>query len=382
MSKKVYVRAAVETGASTGVATTVLALLSASALASFGLVTAGHLAPSPIERARPGAEATLLEPPASVVVTPKTVAGPRSTGPTKRPSTHSSSGAVVALPVAAIPALLPTPSFSAATPTPSATGSGDAAAAPEPPAPGPGSPPAVAESPVVAQPPAVPVPPVVVTHPTVPTFTTPPIQVSADTSGHHGHKAKKANKAKQRKNETSQGRGPDRGHDPRGNRADHRRPGAPGGVAVTARAQPADPGQKSGATNGRSKRRAPRTHEQHASPRRHTSKHEQTKASARASRPATNHGNQVSSNRVSKNSGSKNPRSKNPGSNKPVGRTAGNGPGNGRAQSNDAGQAKGPGNAQSPGTGAGNDNGLGNSGQGSGQGNGQGHSQGNGHTGH
>ncbi|MGZ4639968.1 MAG: hypothetical protein ACXV2J_13025, partial [Actinomycetes bacterium] len=368
MSKKVYVRAAVETGASTGVATTVLALLSASALASFGLVTAGHLAPSPIERARPGAEATLLEPPASVVITPRTVTGPGSTGPTKRPGTRSRSGPVVALPVAAIPALLPTPSFSAATPTPSTTGSGDAVAAQEPPAPGPGSPPAVAEPPVVALPPVVPVPPVVVTRPTVPTFTTPPIQISADASGHHGHKAKKAKKAKKRKNETSQGRGPDRGHDPRGSRADHQRPGKPGGVAVTARAQPVDPGHKSAATSGCSKRRAPRAHDQHASPRRHTSEHAQTKDSARpagrtngvarTSRPASKHGDhgaarvgrprsapaagaavdrgqhpghadrsRGSSNRVSKNPGNRNPGSKNPG-NKPVGRTAGNGPGN------------------------------------------------------
>lgn len=59
-------RAAAETGGSTGAATVVLALLSAGALAGLGMVGAGQLTPSPPRQ--PPAGAQVVEPPASVVV--------------------------------------------------------------------------------------------------------------------------------------------------------------------------------------------------------------------------------------------------------------------------------------------------------------------------
>src|SRR3954471_4590587 len=72
-------RTVVEAGGATGTATVVLALLSAGALAALGVVGAGELSPADPPQASRGSSALLLEPPASVTVTPPATA-PRRTG--------------------------------------------------------------------------------------------------------------------------------------------------------------------------------------------------------------------------------------------------------------------------------------------------------------
>jgi hypothetical protein len=70
MDKHRGARAVADAGGATGLATVVLAMLSASALAAFGLVGASQLAPP--ESPRPtGAQARPLAPPVSVHVTPR-----------------------------------------------------------------------------------------------------------------------------------------------------------------------------------------------------------------------------------------------------------------------------------------------------------------------
>ena len=113
-------RAAAETGGSTGAATVVLALLSAGALAGLGMVGAGQLTPSPPRQ--PPAGAQVVEPPASVVVSlprpspePTTPVAPSVPTPrqivtvTVRPTVAAppSPSAPAPAPTAAPPSILP-----------------------------------------------------------------------------------------------------------------------------------------------------------------------------------------------------------------------------------------------------------------------------------
>lgn len=107
-------RAAAETGGSTGAATVVLALLSAGALAGLGMVGAGQLTPSPPRQ--PPAGAQVVEPPASVVVTlprpspgPTTPVAPPTSAPTPRQTVTVTVGPTVTAP--------PSPSAPAPAPT-------------------------------------------------------------------------------------------------------------------------------------------------------------------------------------------------------------------------------------------------------------------------
>lgn len=103
MKKQVRDRTALDAGASTGVATTVLALLSASALASFGLVTANQLTPNSAERSRAGGAGSSLQPPANVVITPRTDTGAGATGGGPGSGTGNGPGSIPGLPALPLP---------------------------------------------------------------------------------------------------------------------------------------------------------------------------------------------------------------------------------------------------------------------------------------
>jgi hypothetical protein len=188
MRKRVGAHAAVETGASTGVATTVLALLSASALASFGLVSANELAPSPVDRARAGSESAPLQPPASVVITP-----PPSTVNAGDPARTDSGGTrpgVGILVLPASPALQPSPAPSGSD---GAVGRPAAADVPAPsPAVAPDIPPvpgiAPGPGPVVVALPEVTVPTSEVATPSGALFSTQPVEVTASPTKVRGTK--------------------------------------------------------------------------------------------------------------------------------------------------------------------------------------------------
>lgn len=111
-------RAAAETGGSTGAATVVLALLSAGALAGLGMVGAGQLTPSPPRQ--PPAGAQVVEPPASVVVSlPRPSPGPTTpvVPPTSAPTPSQTVGVTVTVTVRPTVAAPPSPSAPAPAPT-------------------------------------------------------------------------------------------------------------------------------------------------------------------------------------------------------------------------------------------------------------------------
>lgn len=110
MTRHGATRAVADAGGSTGLATVVLALLSAGALAGLGMVGASQLTPSVPDQPRATAQA--VEPPASVVVvTPRRTPGPAPAGattPTPTPA-HSVQG------------VLPSPAVTTTPPSPSHT---------------------------------------------------------------------------------------------------------------------------------------------------------------------------------------------------------------------------------------------------------------------
>ena len=107
MGRNAGARALRDTGSTTGVATAILALLSAGTVASISLVGAHQLAPAISERLRAG-EPGAVRAPATVVVTPRAAA----TAPSDQGLAHrhtAKAHAAAPSPVAVVPALLTSP---------------------------------------------------------------------------------------------------------------------------------------------------------------------------------------------------------------------------------------------------------------------------------